>query len=67
MTKLYFKILNNKEVVEAIKEFQKVSFRGFGFSKEPDRVFGFHFQSESDCEKALVAARAKDLCLLKVE
>ena len=41
MTKLYLKILDDKE-------FQKVS---------------FHFQSESDCNKALEAARAKNLCL----
>lgn len=67
MTKLYFKILNDKEVIEAIKAFQKVSCRGFGFSKEPERVFKFSFQSKSDCEKALVAARIKDLCLWKVE
>lgn len=67
MTKLYFKILNDEEVVETIKEFQKVSFHGFGFSKELDRVFGFHFQNESDCEKALTAARAKKLCLWKVK
>ena len=67
MTKLYFKILDDKEVVEVIKEFQKVSFRGFGFGKEQDRVFSFHFQSESDCNKPLTAARAKNLCLWKVE
>ena len=37
------------------------------FKKEPERVFSFHFQSESDCNKALTAARAKNLCLWKAE
>ena len=67
MTKLYFKILDDKEVRDLIKDFQKVSFRGFGFGKEQDRVFSFHFQSESDADRALTVARAKNLCLLKGE
>lgn len=67
MTKLYFKNLSDKEFKELIKEFQTVSSCGFGVLKKHDKVVSFHFQSESDCQKALTAARAKDLCLWKVE